>query len=465
MYIKRNKPTNKRPLRGFFFVSVDYVQCFKNKLLFKNNLLTKVLFLFLASSLFSQEIPFENLKKIYNLSVLFEADKYSPKEFEQGRIYFVKLEEIKTLPPSEESTNEYKLAISLLKKSSLNSISPKLSKERELVLSSLEVAEDSFAESLSVEYFTHAGDLYSEGDLLTAGMTQRLKEAWEEENPEKQIYLIDSILEDAEICLKKWEESILESSKATSLSLAQADALKSAQSDLGDIIALLRKYRSPEKNDTVELSLLEKDIKDGMETFSTGKVKKAFLILESCRKELDDLVHDDFKAYSKKKIEDAKKKLEVAEESLNKERNRFIEDPEILSQLEDNLRAAKETIQISETLFQEDKYLDSIAKSEESLFLTERFGEDITHASVPEKKNYDEDLEKNPPAKAKEPKHFSGKKFPLVHIVKKGESLVKISAFYFQKGKNWKEIYKLNRTKIKNPKIIFSGQKISLPQK
>ncbi|NBU97492.1 MAG: LysM peptidoglycan-binding domain-containing protein, partial [Spirochaetia bacterium] len=135
------------------------------------------------------------------------------------------------------------------------------------------------------------------------------------------------------------------------------------------------------------------------------------------------------------------------------------------SQLEDNLRAAKETIQISETLFQEDKYLDSIAKSEESLFLTERFGEDITHASVPEKKNYDEDLEKNPPAKPKEPKHFSGKKFPLVHIVKKGESLVKISAFYFQKGKNWKEIYKLNRTKIKNPKIIFSGQKISLPQK
>jgi hypothetical protein len=459
LYIKRNKPTNKRPLRGFFFVLIDYFFIFRNKLLIN------FLFLFLASSLFSQEISFENLKKVYNLSVILQADTYSPKEFEQGKILFSKLEGLNTLPPSEESANEYKLAISLLKKAGLNSITPKLSKERAVVLSSLEVAEDSFAESLSVEYFTHASDLYSEGDLLTAGMSQRLKEAWEEENPEKQSNLIDTILEDSENCLKKWEESILESSKATSLSLAQAEALKSAQSDLEDTIALLRKYRSPEKNDTVELTLLEKDIKEGMDTFSTGKVKTAFYKLEFCRKKLDDLVHDDFKVYSMKKIEDAKKKLEQAEESLQKERRRFIEDPEILAQLEDNLRAAKETILISETLFQEDKYLDSIAKSEESLFLTDRFGEDISHASVPEKKLYDEDLEENPTAKQKEPKHFSSKNIPGVHVVKKGDSLVKISAFYYQKRKNWKEIYKFNRTKIKNPKLIFSGQKISLPQK
>jgi hypothetical protein len=459
LYIKRNKPTNKRPLRGFFFVLIDQIFIFRNKLLIN------FLFLFLAPSLFSQEISFENLKKVYNLSVILQADTYSPKEFEQGKILFSKLEGLNTLPPSEESANEYKLAISLLKKAGLNSITPKLSKERAVVLSSLEVAEDSFAESLSVEYFTHASDLYSEGDLLTAGMSQRLKEAWEEENPEKQSNLIDTILEDSENCLKKWEESILESSKATSLSLAQAEALKSAQSDLEDTIALLRKYRSPEKNDTVELTLLEKDIKEGMDTFSTGKVKTAFYKLEFCRKKLDDLVHDDFKVYSMKKIEDAKKKLELAEESLQKERRRFIEDPEILAQLEDNLRAAKETILISETLFQEDKYLDSIAKSEESLFLTDRFGEDISHASVPEKKLYDEDLEENPTAKQKEPKHFSGKDIPGVHVVKKGDSLVKISAFYYQKRKNWKEIYKFNRTKIKNPKLIFSGQKISLPQK
>ena len=465
MFIKRNKPTNKRPLRGFFFVLIRYVISFQSKLLVNYKLLIKIFFLFLISSLFSQEIPFESLMKIYKLSIFLEAEKYSPKEFEQGKTYFSKFEDLKTLPPTEEAANEYKLAISLLKKASLNSISPKLTKEREIVLSSMEVAEDSFAESLSVEYFTHANDLYSEGDLLIAGMNQRLKEAWEEENPQKQINLIDTILEDSENCLKKWEESIQESSKATSLSLAQADALKSAQSDLEETIALLRKYRSSEKNDSVELTLLEKDIKEGMDTFSTGKVKKAFYKLEDCRKKLDDLVHEDFKVYSRKKIEDAKKKLNIAEESLNRERNRFLEDPDILAQLEDNLRAASETIHISETLFQEDKFLDSIAKSEESLFLTERFGEDISHASIPEKKLYDEDMEENPPAKPKEPRHFSGKKIPGTHTVKKGDSLVKISAFYYIKGNNWKEIYKINRKKIKNPKLIFSGQKISLPQK
>lgn len=421
--------------------------------------------LFCFTPISSQETPTQKIRKLHNYSIIFEAVIFSPKEFEQGLSFISKLESIKDPELSPELFKEYMEASSYLRKSALNSIVAKLSKEREIVISSLETAEDSFAESLSVEYYTHATDLYSEGNLLTAGIQKRLKEAWEEENPEKQISLFDSILEDGENCLKKWEESIQESSKASSLSLSQADALKSAQSDLGDTISLLRKYRSPDKNDTVELTLLEKEIQDGMDLFSSGKIKTAFYKLERCRKILDDLVHEDFKVYSKKKIEDSKKKLENAEIALGQERHRFMEDPEILTQLEDNLRAAKETIQIAETLFQEDKFLDSIAKSEESLFLTERFGEDIAHASVPEKKLYDEDIDDLPAKKVKEAKQFPGKKIPPVHVVKNGESLVKISAYYFQKKINWKEIYKINRLKIKNPKLIFSGQKISLPQK
>ena len=85
MFIKRNKPTNKQPLRGFFFVLINYVYSFQSKFLVNNKLLITIFFLFLISSVFSQEIPFENLTKIYKLSIFLEAEKYSPKEFEQGK--------------------------------------------------------------------------------------------------------------------------------------------------------------------------------------------------------------------------------------------------------------------------------------------------------------------------------------------------------------------------------------------
>ena len=139
---------------------------------------------------------------------------------------------------------------------------------------------------------------------------------------------------------------------------------------------------------------------------------------------------------------------------MEKERARFSDDPDILLQLEDNLRAAHESLEIAESLFQNEKFIDSIAKSEDSLFLTERFQEDIELAVVPETKLYSDEVETTP--KRKHPTH---------HEVKRGDTLVQISNLYYGTYRKWKDIYKLNKKTISNPARIFPSQKILLPPK
>ena len=50
------------------------------------------------------------------------------------------------------------------------------------------------------------------------------------------------------------------------------------------------------------------------------------------------------------------------------------------------------------------------------------------------------------------------------YTVQKGDSLYNIAKKYLGDGRRWKEIYNLNKDKIKNPNLIYAGQKLTLPK-
>ena len=52
---------------------------------------------------------------------------------------------------------------------------------------------------------------------------------------------------------------------------------------------------------------------------------------------------------------------------------------------------------------------------------------------------------------------------PLTYTVKSGDCLWNISKKYLGKGERWKEIYALNKDKIKNPDLIYPGQVLIMP--
>jgi hypothetical protein len=396
----------------------------------------------------------ELLKKYEKRVQIFQLAKHSPSSLELAQ------NESSLLAQDPENSEKLSSVISSYQKGCFQSLPPLISAERQKTKEALESAEESFAESLAVEYYTRAVDLYSEGEVLSAGLSSRLEEIEIETIASKREELIESLFDDIESGISKWEESIDISSKAMSLSLSQASALHYSQSDLSETLDLIRKYRSSEKQDSVNLAVLEKDIQEGLSLINLGKIKRGFLQLEELRKKLSDLVTDEFREYAKNKLDTSLSMLSTAEEILVSQKHKFDEDPEILAQLEDNLRAARESYSLAEQLYKDEKFVESIASAEDSLFLTERFQEDVRVATVPEKRIYADE-----PNQAHKRQYFKGLTFPKAHKVKKGESLVSISEFYFHSHKKWKEIFKQNKKSIKNPNTIFPSQSILLPSK
>lgn len=52
---------------------------------------------------------------------------------------------------------------------------------------------------------------------------------------------------------------------------------------------------------------------------------------------------------------------------------------------------------------------------------------------------------------------------PKVYSVKKGDNLSAIAKNKYGKANQWTKIYKANKSKIKNPNLIYPGQKLIIP--
>lgn len=50
------------------------------------------------------------------------------------------------------------------------------------------------------------------------------------------------------------------------------------------------------------------------------------------------------------------------------------------------------------------------------------------------------------------------------HVVRRGESLWRISARSFQDGARWRDLYRANRPRIKDPDLIYPGQELVIPR-
>lgn len=69
------------------------------------------------------------------------------------------------------------------------------------------------------------------------------------------------------------------------------------------------------------------------------------------------------------------------------------------------------------------------------------------------------------PASKKSTKKKATESKTTTYTVKKGDCLWRIAQKFLGKGSRYSEIYNLNRDKIKNPNLIYPGQKLRIPKK
>lgn len=60
------------------------------------------------------------------------------------------------------------------------------------------------------------------------------------------------------------------------------------------------------------------------------------------------------------------------------------------------------------------------------------------------------------------PPRLNNKKNPNIYVVVSGDTLFHIAKRFLGKGSKWKQIYNLNKDKIKNPNMIYPGQELRL---
>lgn len=65
---------------------------------------------------------------------------------------------------------------------------------------------------------------------------------------------------------------------------------------------------------------------------------------------------------------------------------------------------------------------------------------------------------------ATEPDTPEGEQDGRTYTVKRGDSLWRIAQKFYGSGSKWRKIFNANRKKIKNPRLIFPGQKLVIPK-
>ena len=71
--------------------------------------------------------------------------------------------------------------------------------------------------------------------------------------------------------------------------------------------------------------------------------------------------------------------------------------------------------------------------------------------------------EKKKTTKKSKPKRTSNKKKTKTYTVKSGDCLWNIAKRFYGNGAQYTKIYNANRGKIKNPNLIYPGQKLTIP--
>ena len=143
----------------------------------------------------------------------------------------------------------------------------------------------------------------------------------------------------------------------------------------------------------------------------------------------------------------AQEKLEAAENALKK-----IKESPLASHMQADIDAVQPLIDQSRGFLNNDAYQDSIAKSDEALARINQIN------IAMEKKAEELRLKGDTSKEAKEEQVYVVKYNP-----KKRDCLWRIAYYVYKDAKLWPVIYTANKDKIKDPDLIFPGQKFSIP--
>jgi len=236
-------------------------------------------------------------------------------------------------------------------------------------------------------------------------------------------------------------ESALNRAKGNTKRGIAAEKIRNAEKELD--IANSSKMKDQFAADIQRASTLitnaKSDLSSGSFDAAATKADEATALLKSANSNMT------VKAQELKKT--AQEKLEAAENALKK-----IKESPLASHMQADIDAVQPLIDQSRGFLNKDAYQDSIAKSDKALARINQIN------IAMEKKAEELRLKGDTSKEAKEEQVYVVKYNP-----KKRDCLWRIAYYVYKDAKLWPVIYTANKDKIKDPDLIFPGQKFSIP--
>ena len=324
----------------------------------------------------------------------------------------------------------------------------------------LEEADSLFAAEFAQEAFKNSSDFLADG------------RQHQKENKHEEAYL-------------KFESAREEATKARSIAEIQVESLKNELDEVTDILAEAEKNGSKEKfpQDHQKAQKLLKVAKD---QFEGKNIKGSSASLQEARTIAEKLLNDSLAEKAKKDFQEASKyvgevkvnytSLKSQIKSYPKLQKYFSEDPEateISTAIETTLNAAEESLSLARDSLDNRAYSDSTSQSEEAKRLAKIVDDQIPQIIVLAKdqgvilKSLSSEKVAGLPSEGDDLLPPGWKKYKVRYLPARRDCLWRIAGYdyIYDEPRLWTKIYKANKSKIKNPDLIFPGQVFEIPPK
>ncbi|MBN2403790.1 MAG: LysM peptidoglycan-binding domain-containing protein [Spirochaetes bacterium] len=366
------------------------------------------------------EVPVKEMaaaKSEITRAVEVKSEKYAPEDLKKAKDELIKshdamkAEDIKAAKKSaEDSLKNSKEAIA----KSLPLLADDNLKDARNIY---EEADMAFAEKYASEEFSLAGAKIEEAEALFSE-----KEYWES-------YL-------------KSGEAIIHASDAKDKALSNISALedriKSIEEEVQNLESMGLQEYAPD-----EMKAIDTALTDAGDCLGKKNVKDASDKIAEAEVALEDASLKTWKGFAAAKIkaaEDAKQKLESSPSK------QFYTD---------DLQKAGDLIEESKGLYDKDAYMESNSKSEEALEVLNSIA--IAMEKKTEEGRIDEVI------KDSDGKTAAASEYIVKYNPKNRDCLWRIAMYVYKDARLWPIIYVANKDQIKDPDLIFPGQKLIVP--
>lgn len=356
----------------------------------------------------------------------------------------------------------------------------------------IESAEEAYASQLASEPYNTSVQLRKEGDALRETADRTLESYPKESGDDGKLRMRLAAFDQYEASRQKYVDSRKAADESKVLALSQKQQLIDSLADIEKNLNDADKYaegKDPEVSET------RNRLESAKAKIEEGKIRDGYAEIDDIRKKSGELVAKNIKVYAEKQKELAKQSVASATTKLASfDRNKINASRDFqvsYQRAEENLKAAEESRVSAEDLFASEKYEDSISRSEEAIRLSrivvdqvielaERIERKMASDSIAgrdtktgtdgqkDSKNQSTTTDaKNSSTKVGKDGLPEGWKRYVVRKKVPADCLWRIAKDkrHYGTAKLWRRIYEANRSKIRNPNLIYPKQVLLIPPK